>query len=130
MGFEAFGAGEGGDGRGEFAEGGLGQVLHGDHFQVVGDGEAAAQAGGAAGGEDVVGAGCVVAGGFGTEGADEDAAGVADAGEQRLVGDAEVLGGEAIGDFDGFVETAYEDDGGVLRDRFGARRRRWEGSAS
>ena len=78
VGFQAFGSGQGGDGGGQFAEGGLGQFLDGDHFQVVGDGEAAALPGGAAGGEDVIGAGGVIAGGFGTVGADEDAAGVPD----------------------------------------------------
>ena len=106
MGFEAFGAGQGGDGGGQFAEGGLGQFLDGDHFQIVGDGEASSLAGGSAGGEDVVGAGRVVAGGFGTVGADEDAAGVADSGEERGVGNAQVFGREAVGDFEGFFRRS------------------------
>ena len=97
---------------------GCGQFLDGDDFQVVGDGEASAQAGGAAGGQHVIGAGGVVAGGFGTVRADEDAAGVTDFGEQRRVGNAQVFGREAVGDLDGFIERAHQDDGGVLGDRF------------
>jgi hypothetical protein len=46
----------------------LGQFLDGDDFQVVGDGETSALAGGSAGGEDVIGAGRVIAGGFGLYG--------------------------------------------------------------
>ena len=65
---------------GQFAESGLGQFLDRDYFQVVGDGESAVLAGGSAGGEDVIGAGGVVARGFGAVWTDKHAAGMMDAG--------------------------------------------------
>ena len=80
------------------------QFLHGDHLQVVGDRQAAALARRAAGGEHVIGAGGIIAGGLGTVRSDEDAAGVADAGEQRRVGNAQMLRREAVGDLDGLIE--------------------------
>ena len=86
VGFESFGAGQRGDGGSEFAQCGLGQLLDGDDFDVVGGGEAAAEAGDAAGGEDVIRAGGIVSGGFGTERADEDAAGVTDFGKSDSSG--------------------------------------------
>ncbi len=89
------------------------ELLDGDYLHEVGDGETAADARGAGGGQDVIGTGGVIAGGFRTVGADEDAAGMTDAGEQRCRRECEVLGREAVGDFDGFVERADEDDGAV-----------------
>ena len=70
------------------------------------------------GGQDVVGAGGVVAGGLGAAGADEDAAGVAHAVEQAVLGDAQVLGGETVGHVDGVGERTREDRGGIAGDGF------------
>jgi len=75
----------------------LGQFLDRDYLQIVGDTEASALAGGAGGGEDVIGAGGVIAGRFGAVEADEYAAGVQHSGEQRGIGNAQVLGRETIG---------------------------------
>ena len=97
MGFESFGTGQRGDGGREVAQSRAGQLLHGDDLDVIGGGQAAAHARRAAGRQNVIGAGGVIAGGFGTEGSDEDAAGMADLLEQRFVGDAEMLGRESVG---------------------------------
>ena len=88
MGLEPFGAGQRGDGGREAGQCRGGQFPHGDDFHEIGDGETSTDACRAAGGEDVIGAGAVVTGGFGAVRADEDAAGVADRGEQRGVGGA------------------------------------------
>src|SRR5579871_5438505 len=101
---QTFGARQGGDGGSEAAQGRLRQLLHRDHLEVIGHGEPAALARHAAGGEHVVWTRDVIAGGFGTERSNEDAAGVPDLGKEALLGDAEMLGREAIGYFDGFVE--------------------------
>src|SRR5690349_19052316 len=73
VGLEALGSGECGYGWSEFRQCGLVQLLRGDDLEVVGDREAASLTGGSAGGEDVVGAGGVVSGGFGAVGSEEDA---------------------------------------------------------
>ena len=64
----------------------------------------------------MIGAGCVVARGLRTVLADEDAAGVGHLLEQRLVGDAEMLGREAIGKLERFLERARHDDRAVAGD--------------
>jgi len=57
-------------------------LLDGDYLQVISDGQAAALAGGAGGGEHVVGARGIISGGLGAERAHEYAAGVAHLGEE------------------------------------------------
>ena len=110
MRLQALGPGQCGNGRREIAQRGPGELLHGDDLHVVGDGESAASARGSAGGQHVVGTGGVISGGLGTERPDEDAAGMADFLEQRIVRDAEMFGSESIRQFDGFVERSGHDD--------------------
>ena len=55
MGFEAFGAGQRGDGGRQFRQRSRVKFLHGDHFDEIGRGEAAAQAGRAGSGKHVIG---------------------------------------------------------------------------
>src|ERR1019366_10119041 len=100
--FQAFGSCQGGDGGGQPTEGGLGQFLDRDYFQIVADTEAAALPGGAGSGQDVIGAGCVIAGRFGAVGADEYAACVQHSGYERGGRNAQVFGGETIGELQRF----------------------------
>ena len=111
MGFQAFGTRQGGDRGGQLLKRGGGQLLHGDHLQVIGYGQATALAGGAGGGEHVVGAGSIIPGRLGTEWAHENAAGVLHLGEQAAVGKAEVLRCETVGDLDGALERGDANDG-------------------
>ena len=82
--FEAFGARQGGDGGRQLAERRRAQFLDRDHLDDSRSTERPPRmARGAAGGQDVIGAGGIIAGGLRAVRADEHAAGVADAGEQR-----------------------------------------------
>ena len=93
------------------------------------DGQAAAQPRRAAGGQHVIGAGGVIARGFGAERPDEDAAGVSRPASSRLrVGNAQVLGREAVGNLDRLLERAHQDDGAVARDGLARHRARWAAS--
>ena len=82
MGLEALGAGDADDRVGLGAEGGGGELEDAGVLDEVPDAERGGEAGGAGGGEDVAGAGRVVAGGLGGVGADEDGAGAVEAVEQ------------------------------------------------
>jgi hypothetical protein len=110
VGGEAFGFGEG-DGVGaDLAERVEGVLLDGDDLDEVEDGEAAADAAIAAGGEDVVGAGDVVAHGLRGVVADEDGAGVLDPAKVGAGVDGEVLRGEAVGEGLGFLRGGGDED--------------------
>ena len=85
VGFEAFGAGQRRDGRGDARQARGVELLDRDDLHVIGRGQSAAQPGNAAGGQDVIGSRGVVAGGFGAVRSDEDAAGVVDLREQFFV---------------------------------------------
>jgi len=78
---EALGLGEGEDGVAEVGEAVAREVLEGGLLDEVVGAQAAEHLGALAGGQDVVGAAGVVAGGDGGVGAEEDAAGVGDAGK-------------------------------------------------
>ena len=110
MGGEAFGFGEADGVGGDGGEGVAGVALDGDDFDEVDDGEAAADAAVAAGGQDVVGAGYVVAERLRGVGADEDGAGVLDPADVGAVVDGEVLGGEAVGEALGVGDGFGDED--------------------
>ena len=128
--FQAFGARQRGNGGGQLPSA-RAQFLHRDYFQVVGDGEAAAQARRAVGGQNVIGPGGIIARGLGTVRSDEDAAGMADFGSSDASGMLRCSGAKRLRDLDGFVERAHQDDGASscaidLR----APRRPWAGSST
>ena len=115
MGFQSFGARQGGDGRSQAPQSRLVQMLHRNHLQEIRHRETAAQARRAAGGQHVVGAGGIIAGGFRAEWSHEHAAGVPHFGQQLLVGNAQVLRREAVGQLHGLIQGPGHHDGGVPR---------------
>ena len=84
MGFEAFGSGEFGGDRRETAKARARNFLHADALHEIGDGKAAARAGDAAGGQDVIGAAGVVAERLRAPVAEENASGGVDAIEKAI----------------------------------------------
>ncbi len=85
-------------------------------LQEVEHGEAGGELGGAAGRQDVVGAGDVISDRFGRVRAEEDGASVADLAEHRIgVGEDElqVFWGEAVGEGGGLEPVADQDNGTV-----------------
>src|ERR1700721_970009 len=120
--FEAFGARQRGDGGSELGERAPVELLGGDDLDVVGRGESSAQAGYAAGGENVIRSGSIIASGFGAEWPEEDAARVANLRDQFFVVETEVLRRESVRQFGGFVEVGDTHDRGVFIDRFARNR--------
>src|SRR4051812_24488700 len=104
MSFEAFGSGQGGDGGGQLSQGAGIELLNGDHFDVVGGGQAAAQSRYTVGRQDVIGAGSVVARGFGAEGTDEDAARMADFRYEIFVVNGQMFRRETVGEVHSLIE--------------------------
>lgn len=118
MGGEPLRLGQGPDGRGEGLQPLLRQHLHGGGLAEVGDGEAGIKRRVARGGEHVVGARAVVAGGDGRVRPDEYGAGVPDPGERaervpRLY--AQVLRGDAVHGLNRQIQVLLQDVAGVLQ---------------
>ncbi len=104
MRLQTFGTRKSCDGGGETPEGIGGQLLDGDYFDEVGRGEAAANASRAGGRQDMIGAGGVIAGRFGTRWAEEHAARVLNFREERGVFEGEMLGRKLIGSLDRSIQ--------------------------
>ena len=104
VGFQTFGARERCYGRRQPRERLRIQLLHRNDLDVIGCGQAAPQPRHAAGRQDVVGSGGIIARSFGAEGAHENAARVTDLRDQFLVMNGKVLRREVVRKFNRLVK--------------------------
>ncbi len=115
---ETFGIGEQRGLGAENAESLRGILLHGDELDEVVDAEAAADAGHAAGGQGVIGAGDVIAHGLRRPAADEDRARVPDPIEIGGRVHGEVLGSEPVRNRTRLAEVGRDDGEAIAGEGF------------
>ena len=117
VGGEALGIGEGHRGGADIGERGTVERDPGGALEEIIYRQARGEAGGAGGGQDMVGAGDVVANGLRAVGAQENGAGMADIGEDSfriLQHELQMFGCDAVGEADGLRPVLHQDDGAVL----------------
>ena len=118
MRFQAFGARESGDGGRKLSQRTGIELLNRDHLHEVRRRETSAQAGYTAGGQYMVRAGGIIAGGFGAVRSEEDTACVPDLRKQGFIVNAQMLRSEGVREFRCFIERPDDYDGAVFVDRF------------